>query len=110
MRMVPNCFTSLESKSVAVNTVLNLLTRYTGYIPQNSECCKRSGPRFESPTIKMAHIVIHQESHSVAKPQYRLLYRLNDQPPFQDAMFVGLQHVCAIFIPVVTLGLLLMIE
>lgn len=54
----------------------------------------------------MAHTVIHQESHSVAKPQYRLLYRSNDQPPFQDALFLRLEHVCAIFIPVVALGLL----
>lgn len=55
----------------------------------------------------MAHTDIHQESHGIAEPQYRLLYGLNDKPPFKDALFVGLQHVCAIFIPVVTPGLLI---
>lgn len=48
----------------------------------------------------------HQESHNMA-PQSRLLYGLNDKPPFKDALFVGLQHVCAIFIPVCTPGLLI---
>lgn len=37
----------------------------------------------------------------------RLLYGLNDKPPFKDALFVGFQHVCAIFIPVCTPGLLI---
>jgi xanthine permease XanP len=40
-----------------------------------------------------------------AQPQ--LLYRLNDKLQFREAMFVALQHVCAIFIPVVTPGLLI---
>lgn len=49
----------------------------------------------------------HQESHTVAESQSQLLYGLNDKPPFKDALFVGLQHVCAIFIPVCTPGLLI---
>lgn len=54
----------------------------------------------------MAHTDIHQE-HGIAEPQSRLLYGLNDKPPFKDALFVGLQHVSAIFIPVCTPGLLI---
>lgn len=50
----------------------------------------------------------HQQTHTIAEPQSRLLYGLHDQPPFKDALFVGLQHVYAIFIPVCTLGLLIM--
>ena len=29
----------------------------------------------------MAHTDIHQESHGLAEPQYRLAYGLNDKPP-----------------------------
>ncbi len=55
----------------------------------------------------MAHTDIHQEVHGLAASGPRLLYGLNDKPPFKDALFVGLQHVCAIFIPVCTPGLLI---
>lgn len=41
----------------------------------------------------------------IDRPQ--LLYGLNSKPPIKDALFVALQHVCAIFIPVVTPGLLI---
>lgn len=39
-------------------------------------------------------------------PRHNLLYGLNDKPPLTEAIFVALQHVCAIFIPIVTPGLL----
>lgn len=39
-------------------------------------------------------------------PKHNLLYGLNDKPPVTEAVFVALQHVCAIFIPIVTPGLL----
>jgi xanthine permease XanP len=39
-------------------------------------------------------------------PKHNLLYGLNDKPPLTEAIFVALQHVCAIFIPIVTPGLL----
>ena len=56
----------------------------------------------------MAHTDIHQESHAVGEPRrHRLLYGLHDKPPVKDALFVGLQHVCAIFIPVCTPALLI---
>lgn len=35
----------------------------------------------------------YPESHSMAEPQSRL-YDSNHKPPFKDALFVGLQHVC----------------
>ena len=37
---------------------------------------------------------------------HSLLYGLNDKPPLREAIFVAMQHVCAIFIPIVTPGLL----
>ncbi len=55
----------------------------------------------------MAHSDVHSESHGVVEDTPRLLYGLNDKLPFKDALFVGLQHVCAIFIPVCTPGLLI---
>lgn len=54
----------------------------------------------------MAHTDIH-EGHGTAGPPSRLLFGLNDKPPFKDALFVGFQHVCAIFIPVCTPALLI---
>ncbi len=55
----------------------------------------------------MTHTDVHQEGHSLVEFRSRLLYGLNDRPPFKDSIFVGLQHVCAIFIPIVTPGLLI---
>ncbi len=55
----------------------------------------------------MAHTSIHEKSHSTVDSRPRLLYGLHDKPPFKDALFVALQHVCAIFIPIVTPGLLI---
>jgi xanthine permease XanP len=57
----------------------------------------------------MAHTETHTATHAVGNetPRSRLLYNLNDKPPVKDALFVALQHVCAIFIPVVTPGLLI---
>jgi xanthine permease XanP len=45
------------------------------------------------------------EGEAVQKP-HNLLYGLNDKPPLTEAIFVALQHVCAIFIPIVTPGFL----
>jgi xanthine permease XanP len=48
------------------------------------------------------------ETHGVeAGGSSQLLYGLDDKPPIKDSIFVALQHVCAIFIPVVTPGLLI---
>lgn len=55
----------------------------------------------------MTQTNIHQETHGIVENQSPLLYGLNDRPPFKDALFVGLQHVCAIFVPVCTPGLLI---
>jgi xanthine permease XanP len=55
----------------------------------------------------MSHVEVHQTSENVAQTRHRLLYGLNDNPPFSDAIFVALQHVFAIFIPIVTPGLLI---
>lgn len=53
----------------------------------------------------MAHVETHAAEGIVDGP--KLLYGLNDKPPVKDSIFVALQHVCAIFIPVVTPGLLI---
>ena len=50
----------------------------------------------------MAHAEVHAPSEDTIQIRPKLLYGLNDRPPFKDALFVGFQHVCAIFIPVVT--------
>lgn len=55
----------------------------------------------------MTHTDIHQANNNTQEIRSKLLYGLNDKPPFKEALFVGLQHVCAIFIPVVTAGLLI---
>ncbi|NDJ18238.1 uracil-xanthine permease family protein [Myxacorys almedinensis] len=43
---------------------------------------------------------------TVAK-QPQLLYGLDDRPPVRESLFVAVQHVCAIFIPIVTPGLMI---
>lgn len=48
----------------------------------------------------------HSESHRMGEPQFLLLYGLNNKPLFQDALLVGLQHICAILILVCTPGFL----
>lgn len=53
-----------------------------------------------------AHVDVHHASDETTTPRHHLLYGLNDKPPFSEAVFVALQHVCAIFIPVVTPGFL----
>lgn len=55
----------------------------------------------------MTHTEVHQTNNSTQESRSKLLYGLNDKPPFKEALFVALQHVCAIFIPVVTPGLLI---
>ncbi len=55
----------------------------------------------------MAHAGTHGVGETEAKTRSRLLYGLNDKPVFKDALFVAFQHVCAIFIPVVTPGLII---
>lgn len=51
-----------------------------------------------------AHVDVHQTSDEVTTTRHNLLYGLNDKPPFSEALFVAVQHVCAIFIPIVTPG------
>lgn len=36
------------------------------------------------------------------KSSFDLVYGLNDKPPFAEALFVALQHVFAVFVPIVT--------
>lgn len=55
----------------------------------------------------MAHAETHAVGASGSATRSRLLYGLNDRPPPRDALFVAFQHVCAIFIPIVTPGLLI---
>jgi xanthine permease XanP len=55
----------------------------------------------------MAHTATHEVGEGEVKVRSRLLYGLNDKPVFKDALFVAFQHVCAIFIPVVTPGLII---
>ncbi len=55
----------------------------------------------------MAHTATHEVGEGELKVRSRLLYGLNDKPVFKDALFVAFQHVCAIFIPVVTPGLII---
>lgn len=55
----------------------------------------------------MAHAETHAPSENTIQTRPKLLYGLNDQPPFKEALFVAFQHVCAIFIPVVTPALLI---
>lgn len=55
----------------------------------------------------MTQTDIYQEGHAIVENQSPLLYGLNDKPPFNNALFVGLQHVCALFIPVCTPSLLI---
>ena len=54
----------------------------------------------------MTHAGTHGDGGEVAT-RSKLLYGLNDKPSVKDALFVAMQHVCAIFIPVVTPGLLI---
>ncbi|SRR5579883_45367 len=54
----------------------------------------------------MTHGEIHEGGHLIEAPP-KLLYGLNDKPPLTDGIFVALQHVCAIFIPIVTPGLII---
>ncbi len=54
----------------------------------------------------MTHVDTHSES-SLTAPLPKLLYGLNDKPSIGDGIFVALQHVCAIFIPIVTPGLII---
>lgn len=51
----------------------------------------------------MAHAGTHGASEN-DRDRPKLLYGLNDKPPLKNAIFVSFQHVCAIFIPVVTPG------
>ncbi len=55
----------------------------------------------------MAHAETHTADTGETNFRSRLLYSLNDKPPIKDSLFVALQHVCAIFIPVVTPGLII---
>ncbi|MDB9511566.1 nucleobase:cation symporter-2 family protein [Kamptonema animale CS-326] len=55
----------------------------------------------------MSHIEVHQMDENVVEKRHNLIYGLNDKPPFLDALFVALQHVGAIFIPIATPGLII---
>ncbi len=49
----------------------------------------------------MEETILHNnESPPVAKGD--LIYGLNDNPPFHEGLFVAIQHVMAIFVPIVT--------
>jgi xanthine permease XanP len=50
---------------------------------------------------------MHSEGGHLMDAPPKLLYGLNDKPPFIDGIFVALQHVFAIFIPIVTPGLII---
>lgn len=54
----------------------------------------------------MAHAGTHGASENNSD-RPKLLYKLNDKPPLKDSIFVTFQHVCAIFIAVVTPVLLI---
>ena len=45
---------------------------------------------------------VHSSSDNVTPAHPKLIYGLNDKPPFTNALFVALQHVCVIFVPSVT--------
>ena len=45
---------------------------------------------------------VHSPSDNVTPSHPKLIYGLNDKPPFANALFVALQHVCVIFVPSVT--------
>ena len=45
---------------------------------------------------------VHSPSDNVTPTHPQLIYGLNDKPPFANALFVALQHVCVIFVPSVT--------
>lgn len=49
---------------------------------------------------------IHNIPNGEVSRPHNLLYGLNDRPPLTETIFVALQHVCAIFIPIVTPGFL----
>ncbi len=57
--------------------------------------------------MPMSEVEVHHAVHGEEVSRAKLLYGLNSKPPVKDALFVALQHVCAIFIPVVTPGLLI---
>ncbi len=50
---------------------------------------------------------VHAQSEASVAHLPKLLYGLNDKPTLIDGIFVALQHVCAIFIPIVTPGLII---
>ena len=50
----------------------------------------------------MTHTEVHSPSDNVTPSHPKLIYGLNDKPPFANALFVALQHVCVIFVPSVT--------
>ena len=43
-----------------------------------------------------------KKENSVPKSSFDLVYGLNDRPPFWESLFVALQHVFAVFVPIVT--------
>ncbi len=55
----------------------------------------------------MAHAPAHTTNEHQVATRSKLLYGLNDKPSVKDSLFVAFQHVCAIFIPIVTPGLLI---
>lgn len=48
-----------------------------------------------------------KKENSVPKSSFDLVYGLDDKPPFWESLFVALQHVFAVFVPIVTPPLLI---
>ena len=46
--------------------------------------------------------VEQKQENAVPKSSFDLVYGLNDKPPFLESLFVALQHVFAVFVPIVT--------
>jgi xanthine permease XanP len=42
------------------------------------------------------------ENDQLGKTESKLIYGLNDKPPLHEGIFVAVQHVMAIFVPIVT--------
>ncbi len=55
----------------------------------------------------MALVEAIQSSETSSKSQSNLIFGLEDNPPFQTAILVAIQHVCVIFVPSVTPAILI---
>ena len=55
----------------------------------------------------MADSTLHDSTDSTALASDNLIFGLEDNPPFQTAFLVSLQHVCVVFVPSVTPAILI---